>query len=85
MARYKAVSMMTLKGQTIKEVRHNSDVMDRLNPYNGWTLITESGREFVVWNSMGETNLNEIFREENEVTPVPVDEDLPIFLKPQAE
>ncbi len=64
MDKYKAVSITELKGETILDVSHGSDVMDQLNTYNGYTLLTKSGRKFVVWNSMGETNLNEIIRGE---------------------
>lgn len=57
---YNGVSMSTLIGETIIEVKFNNPEMPKLNPYNGYTLITKSGREFVIWNSLGETNLSEI-------------------------
>ena len=59
---YKTVSMDTLVGETMIKVSFNNPEMPNLNFYNGYTLHTESGREFVIWNSNGETNLNEITR-----------------------
>ena len=60
MKTYKAQPMAILAGETITKVSHGNPIMERLPPYNGYTLYTASGREFVIWNSMGETNLNEI-------------------------
>lgn len=60
MRRLVAVSLQALKGETIKRVSYNNDMMPKLNAYNGYTLFTESGRELIVWNSMGETNLSEV-------------------------
>ncbi len=60
---YKAAGMKALIGETITRIEHGNEEMPTLNPYNGYTLFTASGKEFVVWNSFGETNLNEIIKE----------------------
>lgn len=61
MTRYlKGFSLVNLAGEQIVKVKHGCDLMDKLNPYNAYTLFTKSGRELVIWNSHGETNLSEV-------------------------
>ena len=59
---HKPVSMHKLAGERITQVTHGapSGMFPGIKPYNAYTLNTESGKTFVVWNSMGETNMNEV-------------------------
>lgn len=55
------VSVKTLEGLKIVRVEHGAPdgLMLKINPYNAYTLTTES-KTYVVWNSHGETNLSEV-------------------------
>lgn len=54
------VGMKALTGLTIKEISLRTPEMTELRHYNAYRILTECGRTFIVWNSMGETNCSEV-------------------------
>ncbi len=58
--RLKGVSFGKLLKETIRDVQFGSDLTPSCGSYGATTLWTESNREFVIWNSMGEVNLSEV-------------------------
>lgn len=60
----KAVGLTALLRETIKDVQFGSDMAPKCGSYGAYTLFTESGRELVIWNSMGEVNLSEVVEKE---------------------
>lgn len=60
MKTYKPVPFKTLKNETITATKYGNSIMDNIKGYGCVTIETESGREFVIWNSYGEQCLNEI-------------------------
>jgi hypothetical protein len=61
--RLKAVGFHSLRGETIVNERHGNELTPNCGGYGAYTLTTESGRELVVWNSLGEVNLSEVIYE----------------------
>lgn len=59
---HKAVGMMALRGERIVQVTHGTPkgMFERLSHYNPYTIITESGKTFVIWNTYGETYMTEV-------------------------
>lgn len=59
---YRAVSIMELKNETIKEVAYKipEGYGMTFRPYQAYCVYTESGRKFVLYSSMGEQCCNEL-------------------------
>ena len=55
---YKAISFNALKDETIIENFCGCTIMPKCGSYGAHTLKTASGKEFVIWTSMGEVCLN---------------------------
>ena len=60
MKRLKGLSFKELIKETVIEVKCGCELMPTCGSYGATTLNTKSGRELVVWNSMGEVNLSEV-------------------------
>ena len=60
MSHLNGIAWTQLTGETIVEVKFGNPLTPKLGSYGAYTLITKSGRELVVWNSMGEVNLSEV-------------------------
>ena len=56
----KGMSMKKLQTETIVAVKCGSDLTPACGSYGAYTVLTESGKEYVIWTSMGEVNLSEI-------------------------
>ena len=60
----RAIGVKGLVGETVVEVKNGSKHTPKCGSYGAYTLITKSGRELVVWNSMGEVNISEVIEED---------------------
>ena len=62
---YKTVSMKELRGKKIVKVK--SGVFEELGmvfkPYQAYTLFTETGEQYILWNSHGEQYLSQVFKD----------------------
>ena len=48
-------------GMSIKDIKnYHGDLMPGAKPYNPYLMTMTNGREFIVWNSWGETNCSEV-------------------------
>ena len=55
----KGVAFSVLVGETIKEVAFGNPNTPKCGSYGAMTIVTESGKRLVIWQSMGEVNLSE--------------------------
>ncbi len=58
MAHLKSVPFRDLETESINHVKCGSDMAQACGSYGAYTIYTASGKEYVVWNSMGEINLS---------------------------
>lgn len=55
-----AIPAGLLVGETIAEIRCGSEHTPKCGPYGAYTIKTQSGRTFVVWQGCGEVNWSEV-------------------------
>ncbi len=53
-------SFKVLTGERIVNERFGNPLTPKCGSYGAHTIMTESGREFVLWTSMGEVSLGEV-------------------------
>lgn len=59
-----SLSFKSIMEERIVEVKFGCDLMPKCGSYGAQTLITKSGRELVIWSSMGEVCLSEVLDDE---------------------
>ena len=62
MKRLKGVSFDELNAETIKNSYCGNELTPTCGSYGAHTIRTVSGREFVLWNALGEVNLSEVIK-----------------------
>jgi len=60
--RRKSVLWNSLIGETIIETKWGNQTLPNYQTYGCQTLITKSGREFVITQAMGEVQLSEVVK-----------------------
>ena len=57
----------TLCSIKISKIKHGSQLTPSCGPYGAYTIQTEDGREYVLWQAYGEINLSQVigFSDEN--------------------
>ncbi len=58
--RLQGVSFRVLEGITIVEVIHGHKLTPSCGSYGAYTIKTEKGEEYVIWNSLGEVNISQV-------------------------
>lgn len=54
----RSVAWHALEGEQVVETKSGNANTPKLGPYGATTLITKSGKQFVVWQAYGEVNLS---------------------------
>ena len=58
------MSFASLVDETIVEVSSGSTLTPKCGSYGAYTIRTKSGKQFVIWQSMGEVNLSQVIDRE---------------------